>query len=257
MNRVTLALAATLAATGATAATRQATLAGSSLAVDTPCARQVDITPDPALHARITVQADALHQEELDRLVMEDGVTARIRTRRGGCWQAEDGQFRPTLALTIHVPPALALAVAESGAGRYAIGPVGGALTVELSGVADISAADVVRLTVDLSGSGKIAIDQVEGPATVDISGHGTVQVGHAAMPHAAVALSGVGDFTIGSGQVGSVTVENSGVGHVGIGAAVGNAKVEMSGAGSIHFSSISGTLQKDVSGLGDVSVGK
>ncbi len=72
----------------ASAAERSAEVAGSSLVVDDPCARQVTIATDPALHGRVAVEATADHPEEIDRLSFDTQGAARVRPLRdrASCW---------------------------------------------------------------------------------------------------------------------------------------------------------------------------
>ena len=64
----------------ASAASVETKLSGSALEIDTPCAKQVTIEPDPGLQSSITVSAVADNQQELTQLDFEGtGTTARIR----------------------------------------------------------------------------------------------------------------------------------------------------------------------------------
>jgi hypothetical protein len=221
----------------ARAASRDAVLTGTSLAIDSPCARHVDIQPDAGLHGQVSVRVVADHQEELDRLLLESHDTARLRSAPGGCWDMP-GNGQRTLDLTIKVPVGFALAIDEDGAPRYDIGPVGGGLTV------------------DLSGTGDVDLGQVSGAATLSLSGHGKITIGQAAIRKLKVELSGSGRVSVGHGRVGDATLDASGAGAIDMGADTGDAEVDISGAAEVHFAKVSGRLDKDVSGAGSVSVG-
>lgn len=239
----------------ARAASRDAVLTGTSLAIDSPCARHVDIQPDAGLHGQVSVRVVADHQEELDRLLLESHDTARLRSAPGGCWDMP-GNGQRTLDLTIKVPVGFALAIDEDGAPRYDIGPVGGGLTLDISGAVALRAASVADLTVDLSGTGDVDLGQVSGAATLSVSGHGKITIGQAAIRKLTVELSGSGRVSVGHGRVGDATLDASGAGAIDMGADTGDAEVDISGAAEVHFAKVSGRLDKDVSGAGSVSVG-
>jgi hypothetical protein len=246
-------------AVAAEAASRTATVSGPSLLIDTPCARHVAITPDPDLHGQVTISATADHQEELDRLVFDqlDG-NAALHTVKAGCWRPMlNFSFSPTLELVLRVPAGMALAIDESGAGSYSIGPVGGALDLDLSGAATVEAESVTALKADLSGNGSVAAGQVAGETSIDISGNGDVKIGRAQITALSVDLSGAGNVSLAEGQVGTATLEESGFGTMRIGAEVGDATVDISGAGTVRFNKVTGSLKKDITGAGTVTVEK
>ncbi len=240
------------------AAQRAATLAASSLAIETPCATQVDVSPDPVLQGRVVVDATADHEEELDRLALDtDRDTARIHTLPQGCWQPRfENGFQRTLRIAVRVPAGSSLDVDEGGAGRYVVGDVGGPMRMAISGSATLEVGRVATLTADLSGNGTIRLAAVEGAAKVDISGHGDVTLGVVAIPDLHIDISGAGSVAVLSGHVGTITVANSGAGSVRLDAPVTDASVDVSGLGSVRFASVTGTLHKTVSGLGSVTVG-
>jgi hypothetical protein len=247
-----LALATPVAAS---AASSGALLLGAGLSIDTPCARHVTIMPDPYLHGVTSIRATADHQEEIDRLVMESHDNVEIGTRPEGCWHSvlHDG---PTLDISIHVPVSYPLDIDESGAGGYTIGAVGGPLSLDISGAADVSAASSGKLAIDISGAGSVAIAASQGPADIDISGHGRVTIAQAALPQLAADLSGAGVLDVTAGTIGKLTVDDSGAGAVRIGATVGDAALDISGLGSVHLAHVTGAVQKEVSGVGSVTVG-
>lgn len=241
----------------ARAAGTQAAASGSALSIASPCARTVDIRVDPALRDRVTVQASAEHQEELDRLLVDSSGIVRVRTRNSGCWQPHaDRSFEPTLMLSVTVPAEFALTIEEGGAARYAIGAVGGALTLDLSGEVQLLDQRVTTLHADLGGQDSVQIARVDGDADVQLSGDGQVTIDESAIPRLQVQLSGSGSVGIPQGRIGSAALTTSGAGDMRIGAAVGDADVTLSGVGSVRFATITGTLRKAVDGVGTVSVG-
>jgi hypothetical protein len=236
------------------AASREAVVAGDALAIDSPCARLVTIDPDPGLSGKVVISAVADHQEELDRLVFETHGEAQIGTNDQGCWRPAD--FSPTLEMRIRVPAKMKLSIDESGAARYRIGAVGGALTLDLSGAASLQAEQATGLTVDLSGAGTVAVGHAEGEAHLDLSGHGRITIADANLANVTLDLSGAGQVVVAHGQIGNAALDTSGFGSVEIGAVVGSATVDISGAGTVHFAKVTGALSKDVSGIGAVRVG-
>ncbi len=238
----------------AQAASLSATLTGSGLSVDSPCAKTVDITVDASLRGQAQVQASADHQEEIDHLFLESRGTARIHTHPGECWQ--DGfNFQPTLTLSVRVPAGYPLMIDESGVGHYTVGALGGPLSLDLSGAADITDAAATTVHADISGSGSLHILRADGPASVMLSGHGAVVVDQATMPTFSADLSGAGRIAIGPGHVGKARLDTSGAGHIQMDAEVDDAHVDLSGMGSVHFAKVNGHLTKDVSGFGSVTV--
>jgi hypothetical protein len=248
-----------LMAPPAVAASLSTMLSGSALTMDTPCARHVEIVPDPTLKGQVAVQATAEHQEELDHLMLETrNEAAVIHTRPGQCWRAGFGfGSEPTLVLSVRVAAGMALSVDESAVATYAIGPVGGRLSVDISGSTQINAARASRLDVNLSGNGAVTVDQAGGPVNVDLSGHGKVSIGQVTGPRLSVDISGAGALSVAGGQIDSVSIDDSGAGSIQIGAAVGDATVDLSGVGSVHFAKVAGRVEKDVSGMGSVTIGE
>ncbi len=247
------ALLAGLAGT-ARAGTLSATLQGSGLAVDTPCARSVEIMPDAGLHGQVTVQATAEHQEELDHLLLESRGIVLIHTHPGRCWQ--DGlNTEPTLALVVRVPAAYAITVDEAGASRYTIGAVGGPLSLDLSGAIDFTDEAATSVQADISGSGSLHVARADGAAQIAVSGHADITVEQAEMPTLSMDMSGAGSIDVAHGHIGRARLETSGAGHMQIGAEVGDAHVEVSGVGSVHFAKVTGQLTKEISGAGSVTV--
>jgi hypothetical protein len=224
---------------GGHAAERSLRLGGSDLVIDDPCARQVTITADPALHGQVVVEARAGHAEELDRLVFESRGRVRIRPVVAGtrCWQPSPGALDPTLHLALRVPEGFGLAIDEPGFGSYAIGATG-------------------TLTLDLSGAGAVTVARVAGDASIDLSGSATVMIAQADMDRLTTGLSGAGGVTVLQGRVGQASLDDSGTGTIRIGARTRDATVDLSGVGSVRFAVVTGTLRKDVSGAGSVSVG-
>ncbi len=222
------------------AAERSAEVAGLSLVVDDPCARQVTIATDPALHGRVAVEATADHPEEIDRLSFDTQGAARVRPLRdrASCWTpVPDRSFTPTLRLLLHVPEGFGVSIGEPGFGHYDVGAIG-------------------PLTLDLSGAGVVQVARVDGHASINLSGAGSVSIAQAAIDRLDAALSGAGGLTVSQGRIGQAHVEVSGAGKVQLDAPVGDATVELSGFGSVRFAAVSGRLSKEVSGAGSVTVG-
>ena len=251
-------LACATASLPALAASREATLEGSNLTIDSPCARHVDVRPDPQLHGQAVVSATADHPEELDRLVAETHDGVRVHTVPAGCWQTRlFGGTEPTLTLSIRVPAGFPLAIDESGAGDYSVGDLGGSLRLDLSGAVRVIAADVSSLDLDLSGKSDVDIGQVHGAAKTELSGAGHLAIRRADVPDFSVSISGAANVSVAAGQIDHLRAEDSGFGSIRLDTTVGDADIDMSGVGSIRLAKVTGRVRKDVSGVGTVSIGQ
>ncbi|MGI4745216.1 MAG: GIN domain-containing protein [Janthinobacterium lividum] len=243
--------------THALAFERAQTLTGDRLSIDSPCARHVDIQPDAALHAEIVVHATADHSEELAQLLFDTQDGARIHAGSARCWRPDSsGSFTPTLTLTIRVPSRTPLSIDEAGAAEYAVGAVGGALRLDLSGSVTLVDAQVAALDAQISGFGRVAVARAQGEAHVDLSGAGSLAIDDADLPVLSASVSGAGHVTVAHGQVGRTTLDISGAGGIRIDAVVDSATAEVSGLGKIRLARVTGTLRKDISGIGTVTVG-
>ncbi len=222
------------------AAERSVEVEGSSLLVEDPCARQVTIAADPALHGQVAVQATADHPEEIDRLSFDTQGAARVRPLhdQASCWTpAPDRPFTSTLRLLLRVPTGFGVSIKEPGFGHYEVGAIG-------------------PLALALSGAGVVQVARVEGRASIDLSGEGNVSIAQAAIDELNAVLSGAGGVTVSQGRIGRAQVTVSGAGTVGVGASVGDATAVLSGSGSVRFAAVAGRLDKKVSGDGTVMVG-
>jgi hypothetical protein len=242
----------------AAAASRQFQASGAKLAIDSTCAAEVTIEPDPALSGHFVVDTTADHAEEIDRLVLDSsGETAQLHKNTDHCYPTA-GLFsaQPTLHIAVRVPAGTPLAIDEAGGVKYRIGAVGGPLALDLSGGVEMQAQSAQALKFDISGGGQVTIGTVHGPIEGEISGGGSLKADHAVAPRLTLDVSGGGGFAAAGGQVDRVKIDLSGGGHVDIGGTVGDADVEVSGGGSVAFARVAGQLQKDVSGAGEVTVG-
>ena len=255
INRLAL-LSLCLVAGAARAESRHLEATGASLAISSPCARNVTIQPDPALHGKFVLDAQAEHPEEIARLLFDNGSTAKLHISTHSC----DGSYfgvgaQSTLDLTIHVPPASDLTIEESGGARYTVGAVG-KLALDISGGVQLEAASTADVALSLSGGAEIKIGQSRGNMKVDVSGGGDIHIDQATLSALTLSLSGGGNFVLGGGTVDRVSLEVSGAGSVNIGAPVVDATVSMSGAGAVHIARVTGKLTKDIDGIGAVDIG-
>ena len=241
----------------ASALEREQTLTGDRLSIDSPCARHVDIQPDPVLHGQIAVHATADHAEELDQLLFDTRDGARIHVGPTRCWRPGSSRsFTPTLTLTIRVPSQMPLTIAEAGAANYAIGAIGGPLRLDISGDVTLLDAEVAALDAQLSGASRITVARARGEAHVDLSGAGSLAIDQADLPVLAASVSGAGHIIVAHGQVGRTTLDISGIGGIRIDAVVDSATAQVSGLGSIRLARVTGALRKEISGVGTVTVG-
>lgn len=243
------------AAAHAEALTLSAT--GPRLAIDSPCAREVDVTVDPNLHGQARLEAEAANQGELAQLVFDSGEAARLHISGPECWSHDyNGGFSPTLVVRLSVPQGFAVAVTESGAGTYHIGPTGGALTLDISGAAKVTAESATSLDADLSGEADISVAHAAGNAHLELSGAGRIAIGNASIIHMNIDMSGNGAVTLNGGSVKKADIDVSGNGTVNLSATIGDARVDVSGNGDISLAHVTGTLSKEIDGQGNVRVG-
>jgi hypothetical protein len=227
-----------------------------SFAIESPCARSVTIEPDPALTGKVAIEATADHGEEVDQLLLENGHALKLHHAGRECWApARTSDWEETLALVIHMPPAMPLSVEESDGAEYTIGALTGPLTLDISGGVKLHADSSAALTIDLSGGADIDIAQVSGSAKADLSGGGNITIGQATLQDLTLQVSGAGGFTLRNGNVDRANIDLSGAASVKVGGTTKDATVSLSGAGSVHFGKVTGQLKKDVSGWGSVTV--
>jgi hypothetical protein len=244
-----------LAAGGAQAASRHLSITAKQLDIDSPCARQVVVTPD-ASPGQITVDAVADNQQEVDQLELTGGDTAKL-TVPDACWHPTlSFAFQHTLALAVHIPPHSPLSIDESGSPTYQIGDIAAPLTLSLSGSVRLTAESATALDAEMSGSAQVDVGHANGPLKAEISGAGTLNVASLTAPKAELDISGKGDIHFGTGNIGKLTVESSGVSSVRADGTVGDAEVELSGVSSVRIARLTGNLSKEVSGMADVQVG-
>jgi hypothetical protein len=235
--------------------TRHETISGTSLVIDSPCARTVTVHSDgPAGH--ITLDANADNQEEVAQLLFTNSDSPRL-TVEHDCWRPNFSMsFRSTLHVVLHVPAGAPLSIDESGPTQYQVGDLRGPLTLDLSGPVSFRAGRITDLEADLSGPADVYISAIDGKIHTDQSGPGRLEIGTANALDANMDVSGVGGVQVSGGTIGNLHLENSGLAAVSVGATITNASVELSGVGSVRLARVTGSLTKDVSGVGEVSVG-
>ena len=236
--------------------TRTLQAAGSSLGIDTPCARSVTIQPDPSLTGSFTAQATAAHPEELAELVFEGGGAAKLHGPEDECWGQNVRGFTRTMDIVVHVPTGVAIAIAEASDTKYVLGDIGGKLTLDLSGAVQLQAVSATDVSLDMSGTGSVAIGHVDGSMKTEISGAGEVRIDRGTIPDLNLSMSGSGKFTLSAGTVKQMPLEVSGDATVRIGGTVGDSTISLSGSGTIQLAKVTGSLTKEVDGDGTVTVG-
>ncbi len=219
----------------AVAAEKSWSLSGSTLAISTPCAKQVEIVPS-SRSAEISVSAVAEHPEEIDALSVSSSGNGVSVTKQGNRCPLSQSRKRETLRLTITLPSGSDLSVREGGSGEYRI-------TVPVN-----------RLDLRLSGSGGLSAEQVAGRLDASLSGSGGGQVARMEGGDAIIRASGSGGMLVG-GRIGNLQVDLSGSGGVEVGAA-GAAILETSGSGGIRTQSVNGPLSFEATGSGGLKLG-
>jgi hypothetical protein len=247
---------ALLFAGAAAAETRHMAAPGTHLAVDSPCAREVTIDPDPSLSGQVTVDATADNPQEVAQLQFTTGDTAKLRGPTDQCWRPNGSfSFEPTLVIHIRVPPQFPIGVDESGSGDYRVGVVG-ALSVDFSGSGRLRAESVTSVAVDMSGSGELTVGRADGAVHAEISGSGAIDIAAGTLPSVDLDISGSGGFRLASGSVGKLKVDTSGSGKVRVDGTVGDAALDLSGSGSVDIAKLTGSMSQQVDGSGSVRIG-
>jgi hypothetical protein len=237
---------------------------GRALAVATPCAASVAITPDPSLQGSIDIVANARNKREIAELQSRPGATAYLTGAGSHC----AGQTActdssavcaglpgdPSLKLAITVPVGLALSITEARGTDYHIANVGGPLTLDLSGGGDVDDAGATSLTAALSGGGDAHIASVTGPIVATLSQGGDLDIADAAAPSANLTLSGDGDVNVAAGNLGLLNATLSHDGDLHAPAAAG-ARLLLTADGDVTIGEISGDLDAILTGDGDLSI--
>jgi hypothetical protein len=241
-------------ASQAQAETINRSLDGSKLALHLSCVKTVEIQPSPALHGKVDIVAEAASQDELTPLdFTAAGGTARIeRTGRCVSMIAE-----PTLTIAIKVPAATPIELHDAGGGKFTIGPVGGALTIELAGSGDVEAANATDLDLRITGSGNLTLATLDGPAKIEIHGSGDARIEDGSLPSLDVQLRGSGSFKLEHGAVGTVRAGITGSGDIGIGGSVKDATLSTTGSGDIDIAKATGEVHSSKAGSGEIRIGK
>jgi hypothetical protein len=240
MRTATVVLLASVAGGVATAADLSGTLDAKSLTITAACFDAVEVVPDSSLAGRIVYQASATTDAELGRLIAKRGPAASLTikavpdcrvTARGS------GDNQTTLALSVRVPPAMALALDIVGAGKVGVGELSGPLKARVAGSSVVSVAAAGAVDVNLSGSGRMIVNAANGDV--------------------ATALSGSGGILVKSGTVGKLTATVSGSGAIHVETTVREADLRVSGAGTIALANASGPVRQKTSGSGTISIGQ
>lgn len=247
-----------VSAMSAQAADKSWTVQGNGLRIATPCARTVDIQPGGDAH-QIKVVANADHGEEIDQLKItggdvNNGNLATLDVGGARCWLSGLLYEKPTLTLTIKVPDGAALDISDGGVARYAIGAVGGVLTLNFSGSGGVKAANARDLSIVLSGSGTSDVGDVDGRLKARISGSGDLTIGRLHAPASDVELSGSAGLKVGDGEAGTLNASLHGSGNLSVPAAAA-AHIIASGAGDATVKALKGMLEARLSGTGNLTI--
>jgi hypothetical protein len=257
--------------------------AGQALAIATPCAASVSITPDAGLHGVVEIVAQARNKREITELQSRAGATAYLTGTGSHCL----GQAACTetdavcaglpgdssLKLAITVPAGLALSITEAQDTAYDIADIGGPLTLDLSGAGDVNAAGATSLSAALSGSGDAHIASVNGPIEATLSHNGDLDIADAAAPATNLTLNADGDVNIGAGNLGALTATLShdgdlhapdaqtatllltADGDATVGRVAGNLTATLTGDGDLTVNSVAGDASVSSSSDGDITI--
>lgn len=254
----------------AQATSRSWTLPGSALTVASPCARQVDIEPDSALHGAIRITATKAQAQALAGLRASGGGRVTLTGPATQCDGAgactttgnacPDGWYLlghgRRMMIEIAVPAGTPITIQEAGATDYRIGAVGGTLNATLAGAGDLAADDLAALSATLTGSGDLSAGQVGGTLLATLAGSGDLSVARAKTSAAKLTLSGTGDAAIGAGALGAVTAVLAGGGDFTAPAAA-SLQLASTGTGDATLQRVDGPVHAALLGSGNLALGR
>lgn len=154
------------------------------------------------------------------------------------------------------VGPSRNLSLNMGGCSNWTVGDVADALTLDLSGGAQVSAGRAQRGRFEASGGGVIRAGAL-GELQADGSGGGSIRVASVSGPVSADA-SGGGNIEIEGGRTGLLDAEASGGGWVSHKGAAERLRADASGGGRVRVAQVTGGIDRQSeSGGGSVTVGR
>jgi len=225
--------------------------------------RSGDITVTPWNKNEVSVKAEGIDEEDLDRLKMtQSGNTVRVEFRPRGNWGGWGGS---DIHFDISIPSEFNIDMRTSGGDLEVTGVINGRIEGKTSG-GNITLADVTG-TVDMSTSGgNVRVGNIKGSVELGTSGgdidlkrvDGEARVRTSGGDITAQSVSKKLDARTSGGDIeigdigGSADVSTSG-GDVKVGKVSGDAKLRTSG-GNIYLNGASGDVEAATSG-GDLDL--
>lgn len=144
--------------------------------------------------------------------------------------------------------------VGIGGSGRIDIGVVKEALSIEIAGSGNFSAASAQSAEIEIAGGGNVSLGPLAGGLNAEVAGSGDIRAASVNGP-VEVEIAGSGGILIESGNATSFSVEIAGSGDVIFKGHAVNPSVEIYGSGNVTVGSYSGGLNQNVAGSGEFKV--
>jgi len=160
------------------------------------------------------------------------GVSINSHSGRGGVVISGPTTL---IQIDIQVPERTAIKICGVQ-GKVNIGNVNGSLRAKVSGVGEMIAGSMTKVSAEVSGAGTITILSVKGDVSLNIQGSGNIH--------------------INGGQINNLGVKISGTGDINVNATAEEADFDVSGVGNIYVSQVVKRPYKRVSGFGSIRVG-
>jgi hypothetical protein len=149
-----------------------------------------------------------------------------------------------------------ALELSNAGCGDWTVANVRGALKLNQAGSGDTRAGAAGELRVNTAGSGDVIARDIAGGAILNIAGSGGVTAESISGPlH--VSIAGSGDVRIAHGHATELVAHIAGSGDVRFGGEAGSVNAAVAGSGDIEVAKVNGPVKKSVLGSGDVIIGR
>jgi len=226
------------------------TLSGTSLAINSPCAAQLEINP---ASGPIRVTASSPQPADLAVLQVKSGANGVATVSASAC--PDTSTFSTPFKITITLPPGTPVSITENGSTDYVIGDLGSDLTIQSQGSGDITAGQMRNITVALRGAGDAQIASVTGIIAATLSGAGDLHIDTADATRTALTLTADGDVKIDDGNTGTLTADMSGHGDVSLPDAA-SLQIMDRGDGDVTVGNVTGTLNAVLNGSGDLHSG-
>lgn len=144
--------------------------------------------------------------------------------------------------------------VGIAGSGRIDLGAVKEALSIEVAGSGNFSAASAQSAEVEIAGGGNVVIGPLAGGFNAEVAGSGDIRVAQVNGP-VEVEIAGSGGVMIEGGNAPAFSVEIAGSGDVVFKGSAVNPRVEIYGSGNVTVGSYTGSVNQEIAGSGEFKV--